>query len=300
MLRTFNSFFADRSTRNLCGLAVLLMLLVAAADYLTGYEVSFSVFYLIPTSIAAWYGSRRMGYGISLFGALTWMLAEMTSGQPYSHNWILFWNTGVRLIFFSLVAYLLAELKSHLLYERDLARTDNLTGLLNRAGFFERASIALNAASRYGYSIAVAYIDLNGFKSINDNMGHSQGDRALKAVGELLGEASRKSDVIARFGGDEFVVLLPDTDLPGANAYFEKLQRELQRTFHQQRWTGLGSSIGAVVFEKAPRDISDALRHADDLMYRAKQSGKSCTIVETASSTAADAERGVSSDVQVM
>jgi diguanylate cyclase (GGDEF)-like protein len=272
----------------LCGLAALLMLLVAALDYLTGYELSFSVFYLIPTSIAAWYGSRRMGYGISLFGALTWMLAEMTSGQPYSHNWILFWNTGVRLIFFSLVAYLLAELKSQLLYQRELARTDNLTGLLNRAGFFERASIAVNAASRYGYSIAIAYIDLNGFKSINDNMGHSQGDRALKAVGDLLGETSRKSDVIARFGGDEFVVLLPDTDLPGANAYFEKLQMELQRTFHDQAWTGLGSSIGAVVFEKAPRDISDALRRADDLMYRAKQSGESGTIVEGASSVTAE------------
>jgi diguanylate cyclase (GGDEF)-like protein len=301
MLRSFNSFIADLPARMVSGLAVLLMLMVAAVDYLTGYEVSFSVFYLIPTSLAAWYGSRRIGYGMSLFGALTWIIIEMTSGQPYSQQWILFWNGAVRLVFFSLVAYLLAELKSHLLYERDLARSDNLTGLLNRAGFFERASVAVNAASRYGYSIAVAYIDLNGFKSINDNMGHSQGDRALQAVGALLGEASRGSDVIARFGGDEFVVLLPDTDLPGAKAYFEKRQTDLQRTFHEQGWTGLGSSIGAVVFEKAPRDISDALRRADDLMYRVKQSGKSGTIVErAASSISAAAERSASIKVRVL
>jgi diguanylate cyclase (GGDEF)-like protein len=280
-----------------CGLAVLLMLLVAAVDHLTGYEISFSIFYLIPTSIAAWYGSRRMGYGISLFGSMTWMIVETTSGQPYTQGWILFWNSAVRLAFFSVVAYLLAELKSQLQRQRDLARTDNLTGLLNRAGFFERATGAVNAASRYGYAIAVAYIDLNGFKSINDNMGHSQGDRALTTVGGLLGEASRKSDVIARFGGDEFVVLLPDTDLPGAKAYFEKLQTELQRKIREHGWTGLGSSIGAVVFETAPRDIDDALRRADDLMYRVKQTGKSGTIVEAAAPVAAGARHRVSSNV---
>ena len=300
MLRRFNSFFADRSTMTVCGLAVLLMLLVAAVDHMTGYELSFSVFYLIPTSIAAWYGSRRMGYGISLLGAAAWMIVETTSGQPYSQSWILFWNSAVRLGFFSVVAYLLAELKAQLHRQQELARTDNLTGLLNRAGFFERATAAVNAASRYGYAIAIAYIDLDGFKSINDRMGHSQGDNALKAVGGLLGDASRKSDVIARFGGDEFVVLLPDTDLAGASAYFEKLQTELQCKIHEQGWTGLGSSIGAVVFEKAPRDISDALRRADDLMYRVKQSGKAGTIVEGASAVTAGARHSVSIDVRAV
>jgi diguanylate cyclase (GGDEF)-like protein len=122
----------------------------------------------------------------------------------------------------------------------------------------------------------------------------------LNAVGALLGETSRESDVIARFGGDEFVVLLPNTDLPGAKAYFEKRQTELQRTFHEQGWTGLGSSIGAVVFEKAPRDISDALRRADDLMYRVKRSGKSGTIVEGAASISAAAERSASIKVRVL
>ena len=300
MLRRFNSFFDDRSTVAICGLAVLLMLLVAVVDHMTGYELSFSVFYLIPTSFAAWYGSRRMGYGISLFGAAAWMIVEVTSGQPYSQSWILFWNSAVRLGFFSVVTYLLAELKAQLHRQRELATTDSLTGLLNRAGFFERASLAVNAASRYGYAIAIAYIDLDGFKSINDKLGHSQGDRALRAVGALLGDTSRKSDVIARFGGDEFVVLLPDTDLAGASAYFEKLQTELQRKIGEQEWTGLGSSIGAVVFENAPRDISDALRRADDLMYRVKQSGKSGMIVEATSPVTGGVPQSTSIDVRTV
>lgn len=295
MLRSLNSFFSCRSAVMVCGLASLLLLMVAAIDHLTGFELSFSVFYLIPTSIAAWYGSRRMGYAISLLAAATWMTVETTSGQPYSQSWILLWNTAVRLAFFSLVAYLLAELKAQLKRQRELAITDNLTGLLNRAGFFEHATVVVNTASRYGHAIAVAFIDLNGFKSINDNMGHSQGDRALKTIGGLLGRAGRKSDVIARFGGDEFVVLLPDTNLTGAEAYFTKLQLELQREIHEHGWTGLGSSIGAVVFETAPGDIDDALRRADDLMYRVKQSGKTGTIVEEATSpTDADAEPAAS------
>jgi len=301
MFRWINTFFAVRSATMVCGLAVLLMLLVAATDHLTGFELSFSVFYLIPTSIAVWYGSRRMGYGMSLFGAATWMTVEVTSGQPYSQPWILLWNSAVRLAFFSLVAYLLAELKAQLQRQRDLATTDNLTGLLNRAGFFEHATLVVNTAARYDHGIAVAFIDLNGFKSINDNMGHSQGDRALKTIGGLLDQASRKSDVIARFGGDEFVVLLPDTDLTGAKAYFAKLQLELQREIHEHGWTGLGSSIGAVVFKTAPTDIDDALRRADELMYRVKQSGETGTIVEEATSpTRADIEPTLSSRVGSM
>lgn len=282
MLRRVNAFFSSRSARKVCSLAVVLLLLVATIDHVTGFELSFSVFYLIPTSIATWYGGRRMGYAISLLSAATWMAVETTSGQPYSQNWILVWNTAVRLAFFSLVAYLLGELKSQLQRQRDLATTDNLTGLLNRAGFFEHATVVVNTASRYGHGIAVAFIDLNGFKSINDNMGHAQGDRALVSIGGVLGRASRKSDVIARFGGDEFVVLLPDADLRGAKAYFAKLQVELQREIHEHGWTGLGSSIGAVVFRTAPGDIDNALRRADDLMYRVKQSGRTGTIVEEA------------------
>jgi diguanylate cyclase (GGDEF)-like protein len=268
-------------------LAASLMVLLAAVDYTTGNELSFSIFYLIPISIAVWYGNRVMGFGMSLLSALTWMIVE-TMDPPRSQTWILLWNSGVRLLFFAVVAYLLAELKAQMQRHQDLARKDSLTGLLNRAGFFERAEASVNAASRYGYTIAIAYIDLDGFKSINDTMGHSQGDEALKAVGNLLEGASRSSDVVARVGGDEFVVMLPDTNVPGARAYFEKLHLALQSDMDERGWIGLGTSIGAVVFEKAPEDISDALRRADDLMYRVKQSGKSGLLVEQAASLTVD------------
>jgi diguanylate cyclase (GGDEF)-like protein len=287
MLRRFNSFLAGQSAPTVGGLAFALMLFLAGMDHLTGEELSFSVFYLMPISIAAWYGNRRMGYIVSGLSAATWLLLEQTGGRPYSHDWILFWNTAVRLGFFFIVAYLLAELGAQLQRQQQLARTDSLTGVLNRAGFFEHATAAAKAASRYGYSIAVAYIDLDGFKNVNDTLGHLQGDAALKLVGNLLGASSRESDVVARIGGDEFVVLLPNTTLPGARAYFDKLQVELQQELQRQGWAGLGLSIGAVLFEQAPEDVHEALRLADIVMYRAKRSGKSAVIVERAAAAPA-------------
>jgi diguanylate cyclase (GGDEF)-like protein len=273
------------------------MLLLAGLDHLTGEELSFSVFYLMPISIAAWYGHRKMGYIVSGLSAGTWLLLESAAAPPSMQEWIVFWNSAVRLAFFCVVAYLLSELHTQLQRQQRLARTDNLTGLLNREGFFDRAMAGANAASRYGHTIAIAYIDLDGFKKINDTLGHLQGDTALKAVGELLVASSRESDVVARLGGDEFVVLLPNTNPKGAKAYFEKLHVELQREMRRKGWATLGLSIGAVVFEKAPKDIFEALRLADTLMYRAKHSRNTSVIVERATAAPATALRGEPVDV---
>ena len=284
MLRWLNFMLADQAATVVGCLAFALTILLAGIDHLTGAELSFSVFYLIPISIAAWYGNRRMGYIVCGLSAGTWMFVEATTQTLYSQYWILFWNSAVRLTAFVVVAYLIAELQRQLQRQQQLARTDNLTGLLNRAGFFERAQVAANAASRYGYAIAIAYIDLDGFKKINDTLGHLQGDEALKTVGDILGGSSRGSDIIARIGGDEFVVLLPDTTLAGAHAYFHKLHLELRRDIRLKGWSNLDLSIGAVVYEQVPEDLFDALRVADNLMYRAKRSGKARVVVERAAS----------------
>jgi diguanylate cyclase (GGDEF)-like protein len=282
ILRRLNELFAGQSGFTTGGVSFALILLLAGIDHLTGYELSVSVFYLIPVGVATWYGSRHLGYIVSGLSAGTWLIVELLTAQPYSHDWILFWNSAVRLLAFAIVAFLLAELRTLLRLQQELARTDSLTGLLNRTGFFERASIATTSASRYGYSVAVAYIDLDGFKKINDTLGHQQGDAVLTTVGRLLQKSSRDSDVVARIGGDEFVVMLPNTSLAGARAYFEKMHFELQLEIQQQGWRTLGSSVGAVVFEEAPEDIFEALRLADTLMYRAKRAANSGVIVERA------------------
>lgn len=259
---------------------VALIVFFGAVDNLTGDELSFAIFYLVPISIAAWYGTRELTYSVSILAALAWLAVEYVTNQPYSQQWILLWNSAVRLTFFVVVAFLIRQLKSHVASQQRLARTDMLTGLLNRAGFMERSEALVNSASRYGHSLAVGYIDLDGFKRINDTHGHHHGDEVLKAVGAALEGSSRESDIAARIGGDEFAVLLPNTNLAGAGVFFEKLHIQILGDMQQNGWSNLGVSIGAIVFEHGPPSLDDALKFADRLMYRAKQSSVTSVIVE--------------------
>jgi diguanylate cyclase (GGDEF)-like protein len=249
-------------------------------DWLTGSELSFAVFYLVPVSVVAWYGGVATTYGIALAATGTWLLVEYTTDRAYSAQWILYWNSAVRLVFFCVVAFLVRQLHSHVEAQQRLARTDHLTGLLNRAGFMELAEALASSAARYGLSLVIGFIDLDGFKKVNDTLGHHRGDEVLKSVGATLKVLNRESDITARLGGDEFAVLLPNTDLDGARVYFGRLHRELLEGIRRQGGSHIGVSIGAIAFAHGPPDLDEALKLADDLMYRAKKSGRTSVLVE--------------------
>lgn len=259
----------------------VLVMFFGVADHITGNELSFAAFYLVPVALAAWYGSFRVTCGMALLATVTWFAVEFLADRPYSQQWILFWNSGVRMIFFAIVALLMRQLHAHVESERQLARTDPLTGLLNRAGFLERSEALVNSAARYGLSLVIGFIDLDGFKKVNDDLGHYQGDEVLRVVGAALLRSTRESDIAGRLGGDEFAVLLPNTPLDGAQTYFNKLHQELVRGMRGLGGPDVGVSIGAIVFEEGPPPLSEALRMADQLMYRAKKSSRTSVLVET-------------------
>lgn len=286
MLRWFDEILAGKPPWMVGCLVFPLILLLGAIDRLTGYELSISVFYLVPIAIAVWYATRNLGYIASGVSAVSWMIVEGTTTHSYNRHWVLYWNTATRLLFFVVVAYLIAALRSQLMRQQQLARTDNLTGLLNRAGFFDRAALVISAAARYRNTIAVAYVDLDGFKQVNDTLGHFQGDEVLRSLGRLLGRCRRESDIVARLGGDEFAVLLPNTTLAGARFYFTNLHDVLQSEIRQRGWSMLGISIGAAVFDRDAPELSEALQLADRLMYRAKYNGQAGVVVEAAADEA--------------
>lgn len=273
MLRGLNRSFAEQAGWLIGAFTLLLALFLGFVDHITGYEISFSIFYLLPISIAVWYGGRPMGYAISTVSAVVWAVVEHASALPYSQQWILYWNSGSRLAFFLVVAWLLAELSANLRRHQHLASTDNLTGLLNRTGFVERAGPVMTAATRHAHPTTIGFADLNGFKQVNDTLGHAGGDAVLELIGSLLTRARRGSDITARYGGDEFVVLLPHTGLDGARQFFDKFRRAAESEIREGGWTGLSVSIGAAVFEQGPPDLIESLRIADRLMYRAKAAG---------------------------
>lgn len=283
----------DESSRHawLTGLFTLILIVfLGFVDHVTGDEMSFSVFYLLPISLAVWYSNRPMGFLASLVSATTWGIIEYLSTTRYSDAWILWWNSGVRLLFFLVVAWLLAELKTNLRRLQRLTHTDTLTGLLNRPGFLQRASAMLDLAARHGHATTIGFADLDGFKKVNDTHGHARGDALLQLVGALLSRSSRESDLAARFGGDEFAVLLPETGLAGAKSFFEKFQQLAQAELQQKDFATIGVSIGAIVFEDRQPDLNEALHLADNLMYRAKAPGSGSVIIETASQHPVDSE----------
>jgi diguanylate cyclase (GGDEF)-like protein/PAS domain S-box-containing protein len=152
---------------------------------------------------------------------------------------------------------------------------DGLTGLANRTLFGEHASQSLASAKRTGESRAILVMDVDGFKQVNDTLGHDQGDALLKQLGERLVIALRETDTIARLGGDEFAILPGDaTDLAAADAVAWKIQRTFATGFDLGDETvHVKASIGIAIFPEHGKTPAELLRLADAAMYVAKRSG---------------------------
>lgn len=156
------------------------------------------------------------------------------------------------------------------------AVTDSLTGLLNRRGFHQALDSALARVDRNGKRMAILYIDLDGFKRINDSLGHDAGDEILCRVARLLETCMRPYDIIARMGGDEFTALLDSLDHPEDAARVAEKLIELISVRHTVDGTEvtLGASIGIAHFPDCGQSVEELLRSADMAMYEAKRAGR--------------------------
>ena len=161
--------------------------------------------------------------------------------------------------------------------QMQLARHDSLTGLASRPLFLEKLAQRLEEASHGGGEVAVLFIDLDRFKVINDTAGHTIGDRLLAEVGHRIAHSLRGSEVAARFGGDEFAVLLSgDNCLPWAIAVADRLLADLSAPYSiDERQLHAGASIG-IATSTGSDDAEDLMRDADVAMYQAKQKGRGC------------------------
>ncbi|MGH9175963.1 MAG: GGDEF domain-containing protein, partial [Vicinamibacterales bacterium] len=253
-------------------LAVAIVLLIGLADYLTRPEVAFSLLYLVPISAVAWLtGTRWAGAAIAALSAGIWFFAEFAAQRTTLSPLLLAWNGVTRLTIFASIALLLGSLRASQRHESTLARTDFLTGVLNARAFTELARAELARSRRYAHPLTVAYIDLDNFKRVNDEHGHSQGDHVLRAVATSLHANLRDSDIVARMGGDEFALLLPET--AAVEPVMTKLQESLRLTMQQNLWP-VTFSIGVVTFDLAPATVDELIGAADKLMYLAKAGGK--------------------------
>ena len=176
------------------------------------------------------------------------------------------------------IAYDITERKRRDDYTRHIAHHDAVTGLPNRVLLQDRLQMAMQRSRRDGSQIGVLMIDLDHFKRINDSLGHHVGDLMLSKISERLGGCVRGGDTVARMGGDEFVVMLPDvTDADSikriAAAIVERVSAPITAGNHEVLVT---PSVGVSVFPTDGQDVHSLLRHADMAMYQAKASGRRC------------------------
>jgi diguanylate cyclase (GGDEF)-like protein/PAS domain S-box-containing protein len=176
--------------------------------------------------------------------------------------------------------YLLAtirDISQRLLAEkqlRDSATHDGLTGTLNRATVMQLGEVELLRSRRYGRSFSVAMIDIDHFKAVNDRYGHPAGDAVLRAVAEICKTSVRNCDVVGRYGGEEFILMLPETGTDGAVRVAERIRRTAaeMRTPEVDQSTTISAGIAAL--DAAIFDLSTLIAAADRALYRAKRSGR--------------------------
>ena len=253
--------------------AFLLVSAIGAVDYSTGAEISFTLLYLVPVATTAWFSGQRAGVAIAAFTAATWLVADYSSGGFHGNIAVYVWNFTSRLTMLLVVGFLLARVRQLLLNERQMSRTDPLTHAINSRAFREMAEAEVSRCQRYGYPLTLAYLDLDNFKAINDSLGHSVGDMLLRTVVDTVRENSRKADILARVGGDEFVLLLPATDQEAARMAIAKIQHSVTSAMHKHGWP-VSLSIGVVTCARTCPTIDEMMRRADLLMYSVKSSSK--------------------------
>jgi len=167
------------------------------------------------------------------------------------------------------------QLEQELVQVSELVREDQLTGALNRRGLDETLDRELKRADRNKSSVSVAMLDIDNFKHLNDTLGHQAGDRALMHLTHVVKETLRPSDSVGRYGGEEFIIILPETDLHSGVEAIQRLQRNLTKNiFMNNNERVLVTFSAGVALRGEDEEVLDIIGRADKAMYKAKQAGK--------------------------
>jgi diguanylate cyclase (GGDEF)-like protein len=215
---------------------ILLVLVGTGGLFATSSLLEFSVFFIIPVAYFTWFIHRKAGTLASVVSAVVTLCANIGSPLHVGHPAVAYWNALIWLGFFISITFVVAALKFLHDRERQLSHLDSLTGIANRLGFYEYANGERKRAGRSKQPITLAYLDLDGFKEINDTLGHQTGDKVLVSVARTMQMSVRQTDMVGRMGGDEFALILPDTSKAAANTVLRKVSWMLECGMKQNGW----------------------------------------------------------------
>ena len=248
---------------------------------LTGGVVS-PFFFVFPLIVggAALVVTPAITVGLAATAALGYLLAVLVGSPAASPTPAITATVGINLTALILLAYVAMVIAREQRRSRDaairLSTIDPLTGLFNRGFFFAALEREIARSARSGRGFCLLMMDLDELKAINDRLGHFHGDRVLRAVGEVVNESGRRIDTMARYGGDEFVVLLPETDPTGAFVLAEKIRLGVQdMTLDLPEGAPRPSlSVGVVSYPDDGATADELMISADGAMYASKRGGK--------------------------
>lgn len=263
----------DQATQKKLGwlLACLIILLIATIAWLEqrlSHHLHLSLLYFIPILATTRLFGVRMGVIVAAGCTGVAFVADLSSVSRDPNLWGPYFNAIMILIVYVAAVFL----DGYYRQESQMARTDTLTGLLNRKAFFELLDFEVDRCRRYHRPVSIAYIDVDNFKLINDRYGHETGDRFLVTLAKTLNKGSRTVDKVARLGGDEFAILMPETDEVGAKVVLDRLNALAQ--IMNKHLFSITLSIGVASFHKAPETAEAMISEADRLMYLSKKKGK--------------------------
>ncbi len=254
-------------------LILALSFLIGLVDYLTGPDFAFSPFYLIPPSLAAWRMSKKLALFAAIINTLTWLWVDFSSGRFQPIVPVYAWNFTSRLISLLVVVILFSWLRQSMDHEKKLARTDPLTSALNSRAFNEALDLEIKRSLRYSNSLTLVYMDVDNFKLVNDQFGHKVGDNVLATIASVIRDSIRQNDVLGRLGGDEFGILLLETDPLQAYTVVTKLREMLMPVVHKNEWP-ISFSFGVLSCTDTFCSAEKMISEADQLMYSVKKSTK--------------------------
>ncbi len=215
-----------------------------------------------------------------VFGVLN--IADKKTGEDFTENDL------TLLKYFSVSASIAIKMSDYYNMAgklKELSITDPLTGLFNRRYFYDRLSEEIHRSERYNFVFSLAIFDIDDFKLFNDTEGHLAGDEVLKELARIAHRSLRSNDIISRFGGEEFIVLMPQTDKEEAFIVAERMRKNIKesftRTWEKFLHPTITVSIGISSFPEDGKDSENLIKNADLVLYKAKAEGKNKTVISS-------------------